>query len=52
MAAGRSLELRVAAAEDIVAAIDRLKMVDEAPSRTEGAAGGGDGDEDIEHLKD
>jgi general secretion pathway protein E len=51
LAAGRNLELRVAAAEDIVAAIDRLKLVDEAPSRTEGAAGG-DGDEDIEHLKD
>ena len=51
LAAGRNLELRVAAAEDIVAAIDRLKLVDEAPARAEGAAGG-DGDEDIEHLKD
>jgi general secretion pathway protein E len=51
LAAGRSLELRVAAAEDIVAAIDRIKVADEAPARAEGVAGG-ESDEDIEHLKD
>jgi len=52
LAAGRAVELRVAPAEDIDAAIDRFQPAQE-PSVAESAPSGeGEGDEDIEHLKD
>jgi general secretion pathway protein E len=53
LAAGRKVELRVAPAEDIDAAIDRLRPAEEAPGAAElPAAGGGESDDDVEHLKD
>ena len=51
LAADRTIELRVAPAEDIDAAIDRFKIAEEAPAAAEAVASG-EGDDDIEHLKD
>jgi general secretion pathway protein E len=51
LAAGRSIELRVAAAEDIDAAIDRFKAADATLAAAE-VLPEGEGDDDIEHLKD
>ena len=53
LAAGRTIELRVAPAEDIDAAIDRFRPAEEAPAAAElPTASGGESDDDIEHLKD
>ena len=53
LAAGRTIELRVAPAEDIDAAIDRFRPAEEAPVAAElPAGGGGENDDDVEHLKD
>ena len=53
LAAGRTIELRVAPAEDIDAAIDRFRPAEEAPAAAELPAGGGsESDDDVEHLKD
>jgi len=53
LAAGRTIELRVAPAEDIDAAIDRFRPAEEAPVAADlPAAGGGENDDDVEHLKD
>jgi general secretion pathway protein E len=51
LAAGRSIELRVAPAEDIDAAIDRFRPPEEAQAAAE-LPSGGESDDDIEHLKD
>jgi general secretion pathway protein E len=51
LAAGRSIELRVAPAEDIDAAIDRFRPAEEAQAAAE-LPSGGESDDDIEHLKD
>ena len=51
LAAGRSIELRVAPAEDIDAAIDRFRPPEEAQAAAE-LPSGGEADDDIEHLKD
>jgi general secretion pathway protein E len=51
LAAGRAIELKVAPAEDIDAAIDRFRTAEAAPALAEMAAGG-EGDDDVEHLKD
>jgi general secretion pathway protein E len=51
LASGRDVEVRVAPAEDIDAAIDRFEPADEAPIAAVGAAAM-EGDDDIEHLKD
>ena len=51
LAAGRSIELRVAPAEDIDAAIDRFRPPEEAQAGAE-LPSGGEADDDIEHLKD
>src|SRR5262245_10375583 len=51
LATGRAIEVRVAPAEDIDAAIDRFQPVD-APPVAEVSAGAAEGDEDVEHLKD
>jgi general secretion pathway protein E len=50
LAAGRDIELRVAPAEDIDAAIDRFQPADD--STVADAAAGAESDEDVEHLKD
>jgi general secretion pathway protein E len=54
LAAGRAIELRVAAADDIDAAIDRFKSVEDAQQKSSGGPvhAASDGDDDIEHLKD
>jgi len=53
LAAGRAIELRVAPAEDIDAAIDRFRPAEEtSPAAELPTAGGGESDDDIEHLKD
>ena len=53
LAAGRTIELRVAPAEDIDAAIDRFRPAEEAPVAAELPTGsGGENDDDVEHLKD
>ena len=52
LAAGRSIELRVAPAEDIDAAIDRFRPAEEAPAAAELPTAGARADDDIEHLKD
>jgi general secretion pathway protein E len=51
LAAERAIEVRVAPAEDIDAAIDRFKVAEEAPA-IEASSSGGEGDDDVEHLKD
>jgi len=51
LATGRSIEVRVAAAEDIDAAIDRFQPLD-TPSVAEATTTGAEGDDDVEHLKD
>lgn len=51
LAAGRTIELRVAPAEDIDAAIDRFRPAEEAPVTAELPAGV-ESDDDVEHLKD
>jgi general secretion pathway protein E len=51
LAAGRPLEVRVAPAEDIDAAIDRFQPA-ETPALPEVAGTGAEGEDDIEHLKD
>jgi len=51
LAAGRAIELKVAPAEDIDAAIDRFRTAESAPALAEVAAGA-EGDDDVEHLKD
>jgi general secretion pathway protein E len=50
LAAGRDIELRVAPAEDIDAAIDRFQPADNSPAAEVPA--GAESDEDVEHLKD
>jgi general secretion pathway protein E len=50
LAAGRDIELRVAPAEDIDAAIDRFQPADD--STVAEAFAGVESDEDVEHLKD
>jgi general secretion pathway protein E len=50
LAAGRDVELRVAPAEDIDAAIDRFQPADD--STVAEAFAGAENDEDVEHLKD
>jgi general secretion pathway protein E len=50
LATGRTIEIRVASAEDIDAAIDRFQPAD-TPAAAEIAAGA-EGDDDVEHLKD
>jgi general secretion pathway protein E len=53
LAAGRTIELRVAPAEDIDAAIDRFRPAEETPVAAElPTGGGGENDDDVEHLKD
>jgi general secretion pathway protein E len=51
LATDRAVELKVAPAEDIDAAIDRIRMAEEAPGVTDVVAGRED-DTDVEHLKD
>jgi len=51
LATGRTIEVQVAPAEDIDAAIDRFQPAD-APPVAEASAGAADGDDDVEHLKD
>ena len=51
LATGRTIEVRVAPAEDIDAAIERFQPPD-APSLAEAAAAAPEGDDDVEHLKD
>jgi general secretion pathway protein E len=51
LAADRAVELKVASAEDIDAAIDRFRIAEEAPEAAEALAPGGNED-DVEHLKD
>jgi general secretion pathway protein E len=50
LASGRAVEVRVAPAEDIDAAIDRLQPADDAPAAESLPAA--EGDDDVEHLKD
>jgi general secretion pathway protein E len=50
LASGRAIELRVAPAEDIDAAIDRFQPAGDAPVAEASAAA--DSDDDVEHLKD
>jgi general secretion pathway protein E len=50
LAAGRPVELRVAPAEDIDAAIDRFQPAEQSPVAEIPPAG--EGDDDVEHLKD
>lgn len=54
LAAGRAIEVRVASADDIDAAIDRFKSAADADQKASGASASvaADGDDDIEHLKD
>jgi general secretion pathway protein E len=52
LAAGRAVELRVAPAEDIDAAIDRFRPAEEASTTAELSAAAGESDDDVEHLKD
>ena len=51
LAAGRPVEVRVAPAEDIDAAIDRFQP-EEAPAIAEAPGSDADGGDDIEHLRD
>jgi general secretion pathway protein E len=51
LASGRAVEVRVAPAEDIDAAIDRLQPADDTPDAESLPAANGD-DDDVEHLKD
>jgi general secretion pathway protein E len=51
LATGRTIEVRVAAAEDIDAAIDRFQPAD-TRSVAEATAGSLESDDDVEHLKD
>jgi general secretion pathway protein E len=50
LATGRTIEVQVAAAEDIDAAIDRFQPADTTPMAETPA--GAEGDDDVEHLKD
>jgi general secretion pathway protein E len=50
LASGRAIEVCVAAAEDIDAALDRFQPADEAPAGDLPTAA--EGDDDVEHLKD
>lgn len=54
LAVGRTIELRVAAADDIDAATDRFKSAEDAQQVSSGRSENtvADGDDDIEHLKD